>query len=259
VFAEPARTPYDLNFRLFGFPVRIHPLFWLGTVLLGSNLLQGDNGLLFLAIWIVVVFVSILVHEFGHGLAYRRYGSHAHVILWMFGGLAVGSPDVHGRGRRIIVALAGPAAGFVLCGLVYGSHILTDWGNPRNGPAIGFLYFALIFVNLVWGVFNLLPVFPLDGWLVSREVCDGLRPGRGLALSLKVSIAAGAVVAIYSAACELGAHTGGPLEFIPWWARGTWYTAILFAVLAVQSYLVLQQVGPGVRYDAPDDRVPWER
>src|SRR5215471_17040999 len=97
VFAEPARTPYDLNFRLFGFPVRIHPLFWLGTVLLGSNLLHQDNGLLFLAIWIVVVFVSILVHEFGHGLAYRRYGSHAHVILWMFGGLAVGSPDVHGR------------------------------------------------------------------------------------------------------------------------------------------------------------------
>ena len=32
MLAEPNRTPYDLNFRLFGFPVRIHPLFWLGAV-----------------------------------------------------------------------------------------------------------------------------------------------------------------------------------------------------------------------------------
>src|SRR5207253_9310124 len=59
VLAEPNRTPYDLNFRLFGFPVRIHPLFWLGAVLLGGW--TFDLGLEYAAIWVAVVFVSILV------------------------------------------------------------------------------------------------------------------------------------------------------------------------------------------------------
>src|SRR5438552_2684847 len=113
VLAEPDRTPYDLHFPLFGFRVRIHPFFWLGTVLLGSNVLREDNGLALLGIWIVVVFVSILVHELGHAVAYRLYGSHAHIILWGFGGLAIGSPRVGGRARRIFVSFAGPLAGFV--------------------------------------------------------------------------------------------------------------------------------------------------
>ena len=41
MLAEPERTPYDVNFRLFGFPVRIHPLFWLGTALLGASWLDA--------------------------------------------------------------------------------------------------------------------------------------------------------------------------------------------------------------------------
>jgi Zn-dependent protease len=259
VFAEPPRTPYDLNFRLFGVPIRVHPLFWLGAALLGAGTLK--DGLHFLLIWIVVVLVSIIVHELGHAVAFRRFGSDSQIVLWIFGGLAIPYNAVIGRWRRIVVSLAGPFAGFVLCGVVYGTHKLSGWGRLENGLPVVSLYAWLIFVNLVWGVINLLPVFPLDGGQVSKELCEAKWRGRGLQIALKISIGVAAVIAIYSLVCAIEERSGGgPLtENVPWWARGTFYTAILFALLAVQNYQFLQQFGRGIYYEAPDDRVPWER
>jgi Zn-dependent protease len=261
VLAEPDRTPYDLRFPLFGFRVRVHPLFWLGAVLLGARLLHEDNGLMLLGIWIAVVFVSILVHELGHALAYRLYGSHAHIILWAFGGLAVGSPVVAGRARRIFVTLAGPLAGFLLAGLVYASDRLTGWSTAGGVPLLN-LYFFLMFVNIAWGVLNLFPVFPLDGGQISRELCEGKWRGRGLRVSMQISFAVAVAASIYSFACALDDNFGGHLaKVIPWWAFGNVFTGILFAILAVQSYLILRQLGGsgGYYYEGPDDRVPWER
>ena len=259
MFAEPARTPYDLNFRLFGFPVRIHPLFWLGAALLGAGTLKA--GLHFLLIWIVVVFVSILVHELGHAVAFRRFGADSHIVLWMFGGLAVPSNAVIGRWRRILVSLAGPFAGFVLCGVVYG-HAQADGVGDRQRRAGHLLLLCLILVNLYWGIFNLLPVFPLDGGQVARELCEARWRGRGLQIALKISIAVAGAVAIYSLVCWFEERSGGgPVtDNLPWWVpRGSIFTAILFAMLAVQNYQFLQQFGRGIYYEAPDDRVPWER
>src|SRR5207248_2880544 len=71
VFVEPERTAYDVNFRLFRFPVRIHPWFWIATLVLSAS--AWDLGLLFVISWVVVVFVSILVHELGHALAFRAF------------------------------------------------------------------------------------------------------------------------------------------------------------------------------------------
>jgi Zn-dependent protease len=257
VFAEPDRTAYDVHFRLLGFDVRIHPLFWLGAVVLGANNLErGDGyGLPFLLIWVGVVFVSILVHELGHALAFRRLGTSSHIVLWMFGGLAIPATAVRGRGRRILVALAGPMAGFLLCGVVYGSNQLLSWATGQSPLPIQYLYLALIFVNLIWGLFNLLPVFPLDGGQVCRELCGWKRPGRGLSLALQISVGVAATVA---GVMLLG--TLGVLPGLPWWARGSWYTIILFTLLAVQSYWMLQQVEQSGGYysDGPDDdRPPW--
>jgi Zn-dependent protease len=265
VLVEPNRTPYDLNFRLFGFPVRIHPLFWLGAVLLGASTLSaGDgNGLLYMAIWVVVVFVSILVHELGHAFAFRRFGSDAHIVLWVFGGLAIPSSGIAGRGRRIIVSLAGPAAGFLLCALVWGTDKLTDW-SAAGGAPVAVLYLFLFAVNLYWGILNLLPVFPLDGGQVSRELCEAKWRGRGLAVALKISFGAAIAVAAYSLVCELERKSGNAVVtgVLPWWVpRGDVFTAILFGMLAAQSYMLLQQLrgGGGYYYEGPDDRVPWEK
>jgi Zn-dependent protease len=260
VFAEPARTPYDLNFRLFGFPVRIHPLFWLGAALLGASALH--DGLHFLAIWIVVVFLSILVHELGHAVAFRRFGSDSRIVLWMFGGLAVPDSTVAGRWRRVVVALAGPFAGFVLCALVYFTNEFNAWGGQRSPLEVRFLYRALFLVNLIWGIFNLLPIFPLDGGQVAKELCEARWRGRGLVAALKISIAAAGAVAIYSLICWFEERSGGgPLtDNLPFWVpRGSIFTAVLFVILAAQNYQYLQFLSRGMYYEDPDDRVPWEK
>ena len=130
MFAEPPRTPYDLNFRLFGFPVRVHPFFWLAAALLGANLLEA--GIQYLLIWITVMFVSILVHELGHALVFRRFWerlAHRFVDVRRTGGAVC---ERGARWKQIVVSLAGPVAGFILCGLVYGSTQTLAPGSTRE-------------------------------------------------------------------------------------------------------------------------------
>lgn len=260
MLVEPERTNYDLKFRLFGFAVRVHPLFWLFTALLGANTL--DAGMIYLLIWIAAAFVSILVHELGHAFAFRRFGTDAHIVLYAFGGLAVPWHAVSGRGRRIVVSLAGPFAGFALCGLVYGSQKAFNWAGPEATLPVIWLYRSLIFINLFWNIFNLFPVFPLDGGQVCREVCTMLSRRRGTRISLEISIAVGGLVALYGFACAIEARNGGgwlTANLPVWFPRGTLWTGILFAILAVQSYQLLQQRDwTEPHWDYNDDRPPWK-
>jgi stage IV sporulation protein FB len=262
VLAEPERTQYDVRFRLFGFPVRVHPFFWIGALLLGFRYAEIRPE--FVLIWIAVMFVSILVHELGHAFAFRRYGAGADIILYAFGGLAVPTFVISGRGRRVLIALAGPFAGFLLCGAVYGSNLVLEWGQqsnglPANGPHVWFLYYSLVWINLWWGVFNLLPVYPLDGGQVSRELCGMKWGARGRRISLKISFAVALAVVAYSLVCELDVRGGGLTKELPsWFPLGTFFTALLFGLLAYTSYQLLQQ-GDWTDSHWADDRVPWER
>src|SRR4051794_25455134 len=99
-------TRFDVRFMLGDIPVRIHPYFWVGTVVLGLDLNQPALDILtHLLAWLAIVFVSILVHELGHVLMGRYFGSTGHVILTGLGGLAVGSSDLPLRRQRIAVLL----------------------------------------------------------------------------------------------------------------------------------------------------------
>jgi stage IV sporulation protein FB len=113
----PDRTPYDVNFRLYDIPVRVHPAFWIVQVFLGSIFWQilGISGLF---IWIACAFVSILIHELGHVLMSRAFGGKGEIVLTIFGGHAGESADLHHRPHRILVYLAGPGAQLLLAGLV---------------------------------------------------------------------------------------------------------------------------------------------
>ena len=70
-----AETPYDLRFSLLGIPVRIHPLFWAVTAVLGFRM--NERNLPMVVVWVACVFVSILVHEYGHALMARNFGQLA--------------------------------------------------------------------------------------------------------------------------------------------------------------------------------------
>ncbi len=172
----PAATPYDLNFRLLNIPVRINPFFWLVAALLGW---EGRSGLE-VAIWVGCVFVSILVHEFGHGLTARAFtGQRPQVVLYGMGGLCSYDREERSPWQKVIVLLMGPGAGFLLFALValFGAVVLgiipMRMGVLHNPPRWYNVYVAqayedLVYINLFWGLFNLVPIYPLDGGQISH-------------------------------------------------------------------------------------------
>ena len=92
---EPPRTAYDLHFRIAGIPIRVHPLFWLAALILGTSgnwdaegNVDPDAGMQLL-MWTGVLFVSILVHELGHSFVIRYFGQLPRIVLYMLGGLAI--------------------------------------------------------------------------------------------------------------------------------------------------------------------------
>jgi stage IV sporulation protein FB len=262
---EPSRTQFDLNFRLGDIPVRVHPFFWVVTLVLGWDTLS--RGWQFLAIWIVCVFVSILVHELGHILMGRLFGSPGHIVLYSFGGLAVGSNAQPSRWKRILVSFAGPLAGFVLYGLVEGVKYLLighpDFLRAHMGavPYISAAIGDLIWINLYWGLVNLLPIWPLDGGQISRDIFTGVMPQRGARFSLGVSMLVAGLIAVN----ELFMHfRGAPLiPHVP--ALGDLYLALFFGLLAISNFMQLQQTPQGTaRQRRPwerdeEERAPWER
>jgi stage IV sporulation protein FB len=244
ILTEPEATPYDLRWRMFGINVRVHPFFWLMALLLGSNRLQEPNPVQGLLIWVVCVFVSILVHEMGHVLMGRIFGARGDIVLYGFGGVAVGSSGLSNRWKRIAVYFAGPFAGFLLLALVLPFTLIAAFSELPSWVAEAL--WDLFVINLFWNLLNLLPIWPMDGGRISRDFLDWLMPVRGVRASLGISFTLAGLIAIHSAA----AMAGHPL--IPFFPFGGWWTAILFALLALGSYQELQ-------LQSTFDSRPWER
>lgn len=214
---DPGPSRYDLRFRLLGIPVRVHPFFWLFSLVMGANAGSPDR----IAIWVGCVFLSILVHEFGHAALARRFGWPPEIILFSLGGLATFRPDARrSTGKMVAISLAGPGAGFVFYLSLWGIWLLT--GSGERGSVLDFAFRQLFFINLYWGLVNLLPVFPLDGGQVVRELLVSRSRQSGEALSAKISMVVGAAVAIY------------------FFLSGQMYVALLFGLLAWQSSQMLQ-------------------
>lgn len=238
LLGEPAATPYDLRFSVFGFDVRISPWFWLAAVLIGSQ--SSGSGLL---IWVLVVLLSILIHEMGHALAFRRFGISSHIVLYHFGGLAV--PDSYGTwGARtgpreqVIISAAGPAAQMLAAAALV--VILQAGGFRMWVPGFGELggdkllpdsafqfvtYFVI--VSIYWALLNLLPVYPLDGGQIARNVFLLFGSDQAIQYSLMLSTVAGGAIGIWG------------------FANGQTFLGIMFLMLAYSSYQALGQYGGG--------------
>ena len=167
-----------LQFRVSGIPVRVEPVFFLILGLLGwANSRTGIG----IVVFMVVGGASILVHELGHATAQRSFGARPRVTLTGFGGVTVGPAQP--RGRSLVVTLAGPVAGFVaaLVGVALSQVVTSDSVVVRTALD------DLIWVNVVWGVFNLLPILPLDGGHVAADLF-GVRPAQVLSVAGAVGL-----------------------------------------------------------------------
>lgn len=243
------RTPYDLHWRMFGIPVRVHPTYWLISLFFLNLLERGAVGLFFIAI--ACVFVAVLAHELGHALMFRAYRMDAGILLYFLGGLAIPDGRLPRRSWRIIVSLAGPLTNFLLLGILWGSNYVQPWALEH--PYLTVTYVFLFDINLFLGLINLLPVWPLDGGKISRELWEKYDRRDGSANSLRMSIAAAIGFAAYAVALNFNWL---PHDWIVWWLRPSLFTGIFFAILAINNYQELQmQRGFGYR----DDRPPWGR
>jgi Zn-dependent protease len=174
---EPEPTRWDWQFRLFDTDIRVSAWFWLLPVLLGVLAAQFF-GIACLFIVVGCWFVSVLLHEFGHVFAGRHFGADSQVVLTGFGGLAVGCAELGQPWQRVVVYLAGPAAQLLLGGTLWlTGEPLIRWlapSAPPDDPA-RFTLLVLRGINIGWPLFNLLPVPPLDGFHVAREVWEYFR------------------------------------------------------------------------------------
>ncbi len=231
---EPDETRYDLRWRMFGTPVRVHPMFWLMSVILGYNgTIRAGVG--YLLAWVGCVFVSILLHEFGHVWMGRLFGSSGHIVLYSFGGLAIGSNRLNWRWKRILVSFAGPLIQFMFLALLwFGRDLLIRSVPPESRLAAERIWWMLFDINLLWPLLNLLPIWPLDGGQIMRELCQAVMPARGVAFSLGISMVVSGLLAVHI----LMASRNRPL--IPYVPAFSMFTGLFFAMFCVSSFMALQ-------------------
>src|SRR5206468_653132 len=147
-----------------GITVSVH---W-SWLLVAAFELQYRAGAYALQFWNVAeylaLFAIVLLHEFGHALACRSVGGRAdHIILWPLGGVAFVAPPPR-PGALLWSIAAGPLVNVVLLPVTIGALVLaTGAGLAETSPDVHHFVRSLAFMNGMLLVFNLLPVYPLDG------------------------------------------------------------------------------------------------
>ena len=152
-----------LRFRLLGIPVGVHVTFLL-ILVLGPR-----DSALSAVLWVAAAFVAIMLHEFGHALTARAFGGeNISVTLYGLGGL---TSFTHGRamshGKSFLISSAGSAVGIVAGLALVGLGRLNVFDSWPDAPVEFLEYF--VFVALIWGVLNWIPIVPLDGGHMSEH------------------------------------------------------------------------------------------
>lgn len=183
-----------MQFRLLDVPVRVNPLFLITAVALWYML--GSRSWAELGVWVAVMFTGVLLHEYGHALTGRWFGLVPRIELYALGGLTWWeTPRELSPVRRIAISFAGP-----LVGIVIGIVALTAMsaGAPARGTVAHFALWSLVWVNLGWGILNLMPLLPLDGGSIMASVFELVSPGRGRRFAHYVSLGIAGAIGIWA-------------------------------------------------------------
>jgi membrane-associated protease RseP (regulator of RpoE activity) len=171
------------------------------------------------------------------------YGGHPWITLYGLGGLASCNDCSRSPWRQIVISCAGPVAGFFFAAFVvsvlvalgrFQGFVLDwipvrwDWFDPQSFMQTGHaslrdnLVFYLLYVNIMWGLVNLLPVYPLDGGQIARELFTLVNPRAGIIQSLQLSAGVAVLLTAYAILNQ------------------SLYIALLFGYLAYSSFQTLQ-------------------
>ncbi len=181
--------------KIFGIPISVDVSFFMIVGVLGLNRLTDVASFVQ---WIVVVFVSVVIHELGHALAGRLFGLTPQIHLYLMGGLTSWSATREiGPARRIAISLAGPFAGFAVGAIAIAAYLAAGGTIDLRQfpPSVPQPLGDILWVNFAWGILNLLPILPLDGGNVVRSTIElitrrsGDRPAQALSVVVAALIA----------------------------------------------------------------------
>ena len=159
--------------RPFGIPVHVSPYWFIiaGVFVviyasdLGDTLGGGPAKYVIAAAFVVLLYLSVLVHELSHSVVARGYGLPVRrILLYPLGGVSEIDQEPQTPLREFCVSAAGPALSLLLAAAGWGLHQVV-----RDGWS-GALVYQLMVANLIVGIFNLAPGLPLDGGRMLRAV-----------------------------------------------------------------------------------------
>ena len=227
-------TSNDVSFNLFGFPTVIQPFFWLiAAVITAVSLGPIDNMPFWIAkmlLGMAGVLLAILVHELGHAFVFRHvFHTPCAIVLHSFGGMAIPmQPYARHYGFRGMISngflsFAGPLAGFMLAFVIIMLlQVIPDDDKPMSSLFTFFLQWTAT-ISIIWGIFNLLPIYPMDGGHIAREMFVYFFQRRGIDYSLVISMLFASLLAILA----LRYHA--------------FFIAVILAYFAYQNYQELTQ------------------
>ncbi len=169
-----------LRFVIFGYPVVVHWWFWILCLFVGMNYADqpGRDAIIAFLSSAAVLFISILLHELGHAWARKRCGSpRSEILLHGMGGLCSG-PGYFTRNQSVFISAMGPVVNFILAGIAF----LMAQALPASGnvPFAAIAFISMMYSFNLWiGLFNLLPIWPLDGGQIFHALTSNKSPGLG--------------------------------------------------------------------------------
>jgi Zn-dependent protease len=231
----PTRQGSIHLFRLFGIDVYLH---WAWFLAIAYFTYQPESHipLTWKVLQCLSLFLIVLMHEFGHSLACKQVGGQANqIVLWPLGGVAYVSPPQR-PGAMLWSIAAGPLVNVLLFPLLGILVLIAQYlGWEESFPNLYDYVMALWIIDIILLVFNLLPIYPLDGGQILRSLLWFIF---GRARSLKITTIIGFI---------------GLAAMIPFvvMAHNSWYY-VLAAFVALNCWTGFQQARAMMRLaDAP--------
>ena len=157
-----------------------------------------QNGLKYALLWIPVILISVLFHELAHASMIGIFGfGPSRIVLQGIGGVTINERRAK-PWQDLFISAAGPLSSFFLAMICW----LAFSGIPRmqQDPFFATLLPLLAKINVIWGVFNLFPVMPLDGYAMLRHFLRLILSERtAFVIAIWVSMVVGGVLVIVSA------------------------------------------------------------
>lgn len=161
-------------FRIFGIQLAVHATFFLLLAYVAYDGWRrgGQIGLVW-QVWLTIFFfLCVVLHELGHSLTARAYGVKVpRILLLPIGGMAEMDRIPRKPSAEFLITIAGPAVNFVIAALL----LPVVWGifwspDPIREFSAADTLATLFQWNIAMGIFNLLPVYPMDGGRILRSV-----------------------------------------------------------------------------------------